>query len=322
MNKILVLSVALGSVLFATSADELYQKALDFENAGNYKEAMKYYKLAAQNGGISQNSAASQNLASNDKAEIHATSNSTSSYDKASKETKSKISYDDYFWVSSYEPIYVGFARDFDGDSAKERNEVKFQINFQKALWENMLGYDDALSIGYTQTAWWQVQEDSAPFRETNYRPEIFWTMPTDFANSKYVKLGLSHESNGKGGEESRSWNKLYASAKFEFGDLSITPRIWHSFWLDEYNKDIRQYMGYGDITADYRFGRHKLSATLRNNLRLDDKNRGALEFGFMFPLFSTPFKGYLQYFTGYGESMQNYNRHVDKVMLGIALDN
>ncbi|MBQ9875874.1 MAG: phospholipase A, partial [Campylobacter sp.] len=45
----------------------------------------------------------------------------------------------------------------------------------------------------------------------------------------------------------------------------------------------------------------------------------GAVQFDWFFPIFNSGFYGYLQYFSGYGESLADYNRHIDKIGLGVA---
>jgi len=330
MRKILAFLIFV-NLAFA-AGDDFYQKALEFENKGDFKNAMKFYKLAAQNGGISANLAANSEINSNanfdtnsplQPAQIYAENSAPQEIkpqNRANSASEKRIEYGDDFWLSPYKPTYIGYAGDFTHKNDRKHQEVKFQLSFQKPIWRDMLGYGDTLSIAYTQTSWWQVLEDSLPFRETSYQPEIFWTLPIHDDTMKNLKIGYLHESNGKGGDESRSWNRVYASTDLEFGNLKITPRIWHSFVFDDGNDDIRQYMGYGDINFEYTFGRHKAMAMVRNNLRFDSDNRGALELGFMFPLFNTGLKGYLQYFTGYGESLADYNKHVDKLMLGVGV--
>ncbi|MBW1838234.1 MAG: phospholipase A, partial [Deltaproteobacteria bacterium] len=65
---------------------------------------------------------------------------------------------------------------------------------------------------------------------------------------------------------------------------------------------------------------RHTFSLMLRNNLESGFK-RGAVEAGWSFPLWKYKyFKGYMQYFSGYGESMIDYNRYVNRIGIGILL--
>ena len=176
----------------------------------------------------------------------------------------------------------------------------------------------------YTQTSWWQITRASAPFRETNYQPEIF----LNFVYPKYLesigvqnlKFGLLHESNGRDGSNSRSWNRAYLQSDFVYGNFSVSPRAWVVVGDKGDNKDILKYIGHGDVRLSYNLNDHIFSLMLRNNLHFDKTNKGAAELSYMFPIFSTGVYGYLQYFTGYGESLIDYNRHTDKVGLGFVI--
>ena len=46
----------------------------------------------------------------------------------------------------------------------------------------------------------------------------------------------------------------------------------------------------------------------------------GAGELGWLFPFGKSGVYGYVKYFTGYGESLINYNRYTDKVGIGFAI--
>ncbi|QKF64057.1 phospholipase A [Campylobacter corcagiensis] len=330
MKKISVLSLVCASFLMANNS-EIYQKALEYEAKGDYKSAMLEYKKLATKVVVPQNTIAKDESffdASSQNTEPTSTQNAQTLYTKDTKSSSKKSLYpkakeENPQWLYMYEPTYIGWAYDFndkDGRNGKGRknDELKFQLSFQKPLFDDLIGLDETWSIAYTQTSFWQIREDSAPFRTSSYQPELFVTIPTE-GFFDYVRFGFNHESNGKDGMESRSWNRVYASTTFDINDFRITPRIWHSFTFDKDNEDIRQYMGYGDVKFAYDIGRHHLTAMWRNNLRFDSNNRGALELNYYFPLFNTGLHGFLQYFTGYGESLDDYNKHVDKIMLGIA---
>src|SRR5207247_7588502 len=54
-------------------------------------------------------------------------------------------------------------------------------------------------------------RSESRPFRDTSYLPSIFWKWePEDKAFIDRMRLGLEHESNGSGGERSRSINTVF----------------------------------------------------------------------------------------------------------------
>ena len=209
------------------------------------------------------------------------------------------------------------FTHDFSKKPDRKADELHFEFSFERPITYDALGLGEKISFAYAQNSWWQITQDSAPFRESNYRPELYVSALVPFADE--LKIGAMHESNGKGGEESRSWNRLYAQSTWSADGFSITPRAWYAFWLDRTNEDIADYLGYGDLRASYTFGKQRLSALWRNNLHFDGSNRGAIELNYSFPIFNSGFYGYLRYFNGYGESLADYKRSVNKIGIGLS---
>ena len=222
-----------------------------------------------------------------------------------------------FLGLKYYEPIYMLFTHDFSKKPDRKADELHFEFSFERPITYDALGFGEKISFAYAQNSWWQITQDSAPFRESDYRPELYVSAPVPFVDE--LKIGAMHESNGKGGEESRSWNRLYAQSTWSADGFSITPRAWYAFWLDCTNKDIADYMGYGDLRASYTFGKQRLSALWRNNLHFDGSNRGAIELNYSFPIFNIEFYGYLRYFNGYGESLADYKRSVNKIGVGLS---
>jgi phospholipase A1 len=217
--------------------------------------------------------------------------------------------------------------------------EVKFQLSIQAKAADNVLssfGSDVDLDLwaSYTQRSWWQLYntEQSAPFRETNYQPEVFFRLMRDETDNeilgfknRLVSFGFIHQSNGRGSSLSRSWNRLFMSAEFDKGNLLIMPRIWWRIPEDEEdddNPDLYKYVGYGDLNIAYELGDHLLSTTITNNLETDE-NRGGVQLDWTFPFPWTTnkrFKAYVQYFNGYGESLIDYNQYTQRVSVGVVL--
>lgn len=208
----------------------------------------------------------------------------------------------------------------------RRRFETAFQISLQKPLFYDVFDMNETISAGYSQSSWWQTAKASTPFRETNYRPEIFVTFPTRFeaiSSLDYLRAGLLHESNGQGGEKSRSWNRVYLEAKFYAGSLVVIPRAWARIpekSADDDNPDIEKYLGNIDVNFALPYRGHIFTAMVRNNLHFDKTNRGAGELGWLFPFGKSGVYGYVKYFTGYGESLIDYNRHTDKIGIGFAI--
>jgi phospholipase A1 len=134
-----------------------------------------------------------------------------------------------------------------------DRTEAEFQLSFKMKLWEDIMGSQSDLWLGYTQKSSWQVynEELSRPFRETNYEPELIWSIPTNYEifglKGRLLALGLVHQSNGRGDPLSRSWNRVYAMAALERGPFVLQVKPWYRFSEDDSkddNPDIKDYIG------------------------------------------------------------------------------
>ena len=215
------------------------------------------------------------------------------------------------------------------GSNHEEKTEAVFQISLKKPISFDLFGLNESFVFAYTQKVWWQLYSNSEPFRETNYEPEFFMTLPTNQAidgatGLKAVKLGFTHESNGQDGRRSRTWNRVYASTLWQHGQLFTNLRAWYripeSEAIDE-NRDIHKYLGYGDLTFNYLYGKSQIGLLLRNNLDFDNgENRGAVQVDWSYPFFNAySTYWYLEYFNGYGESLIDYNRRVKKIGIGLS---
>ncbi|MCU0868544.1 MAG: phospholipase A [Burkholderiales bacterium] len=203
--------------------------------------------------------------------------------------------------------------------------ETKYQFSFKTKLVQGLMGDRVDLWGAYTQQSSWQVYADSAPFRESNYEPELIATvrLPVTFGpvRLRMVNLGLVHQSNGRSLQLSRSWNRVYAQFGAEIGDFTLLVRPWWRIPEDranDDNPDITRFVGRGDAWLLWRGGGHSLGLMVRNNLSTTT-NRGAVQLDWRFPLYRN-FKGYVQLFSGYGETMIDYNHRQDTVGIGFSL--
>jgi phospholipase A1/A2 len=202
--------------------------------------------------------------------------------------------------------------------------EVTFQLSFKAKLWQDMFGRKVDLWVAYTQRSFWQLYNfsDSSPFRETDYEPEVLFNFRTRFRllgfDTRFVQVGLNHQSNGQSEPLSRSWNRVVANVGLERGPLSLLLKGWfhipESAASDD-NPGLNSYMGYGEIWAYYFVKSHRLGIMLRDNLDFG-LNRGAIQLEWSFPLFAQ-MAGYVQYFLGYGESLLDYDHRVNRIGFG-----
>ncbi|MBJ7275158.1 phospholipase A [Marinobacter salarius] len=215
-----------------------------------------------------------------------------------------------------------------DYDYGIDNQEAKYQISFKVPLLTGWLDDRTTLWFGYTQKSFWQVYntDDSAPFRETNYEPEVFVRYETNYdlgpGRLNGVTLGFNHESNGQSEPRSRSWNRIVGSAAYSYDRWLFILQPWYRLPEDDSeddNEDIESYLGYANYMAIYKWSEDRtLSMKLMNNLRSDNKT--SIELGYSFPMGDT-IKGYVHYYNGYGESLIDYNERIQRIGIGIMLN-
>ena len=214
-----------------------------------------------------------------------------------------------------------------------DRTEAKFQFSFKINILKSFYKDYLRLSFAYTNLSFWQLYnaEESKPFRETNHEPDLFLEFKPDgvtsIKKSTFYRLGIVHQSNGQDVDRSRSWNRVYAQINTELKYTSLSLTVWerlHEKAKDspndpdgDDNPNILKYMGHFELRASTKFRDSTLSLLFRNNLRED--NKGAVEVTYSFPI-GTKFRGYFQFFNGYGESLIDYNGSIQRVGLGIAM--
>ncbi|OIN27345.1 phospholipase A [Vibrio barjaei] len=212
----------------------------------------------------------------------------------------------------------------FEGKSDELKDEeIKFQISFKMPLVEDgIFNEEDQIYFGFTLKSFWQAysSEISAPFRETNYRPEIFYESPLPIDSSEgvwFTRVGFEHESNGRTQELSRSWNRIYGGIGYAEDDLMVYLEPWYRIPdSDDDNPDIEDYMGHFELTAAYKYQAVEFSGVARYNFRT---GYGGFEAGMSFPLIGRV-RGYVQYYQGYGESLIDYNYNNKRIGVGVLL--
>lgn len=241
---------------------------------------------------------------------------------------------------------------DIDPDARAQYNEVKFQLSFKFKIWEDLFrgllkdkvenatgirGVD--IWIGYTQQSFWQLYNSafSAPFRDTNYEPELLFNLRIQhdipgLAGTKlqFINVGFNHQSNGRSRPLSRSWNRIVANVGLEkiFGaektdSFGLLLKTWYRLPEndeDDDNPDLTENVGYGEIWGTLYWKKQRVALMLRNNLRSENKGAIQLDWSFPLPLIGDKVSGYLQYFNGYGEGLLDYNTSINRFSAGFML--
>ena len=221
-----------------------------------------------------------------------------------------------------------------------KRDETDFQFSMKAVLVpDSALPWNDTtVWFGYTQRSFWQMFDaaTSRPFRESNYEPEIFvshrfWNDATvpDWRLPLFVNAGLVHQSNGQSDPRSRSWNRAYAQAGFGgwFSDgasYAVLVRPWvrfHESAANDNNPDITHFLGYGDIEWQYWSPDRSRFLSVLARIR-------ALQLDYALPRpkwlggngSDGALKLHLHAFTGYGESLIDYNQRHTTLGIGLSV--
>ena len=206
--------------------------------------------------------------------------------------------------------------------------EAKFQLSFKTKFAENLFGDNGDLWGGYTQSSRWQVYngEESRPFRETNYEPEVMLVFRNNYSlggwKGRMAGVGINHQSNGRNDPLSRSWNRVILSLGLDRENWAFVVRPWYRIEEDasaDNNSDIEDFVGRGDAMLVYNRNGHELTLTARHSLRGGDRSHGSLQFDWGFPINRT-LRGHVQVFDGYGESLIDYDHRATYFGLGISL--
>jgi outer membrane phospholipase A len=220
--------------------------------------------------------------------------------------------------ISYYEPMY--FAVGHNGDT---NARLQFSFKYRLLMPDDLRskGFLDNLYLAYTQMSIWDLTAESRPFRDTNYQPQLFYYVAdTGWRASWFTRMGIAagvgHESNGKGGDDSRALNTLFVRPTWEFGDLDAThwvvsPKIYAYVGKSD-NPDIADYRGYVDLLVKYGSPNGwQLATTLRKGTK---HWYGSVDAQLTYPLAkllgNSAWGGYLWlgYFNGYGEDLLDYN--------------
>lgn len=195
----------------------------------------------------------------------------------------------------------------------------------------------DSLWFGYTQQSYWQLfnGDISRPFRSTDHEPELIYILPLDAPLNqgwrlRYGGLAINHQSNGQTLPLSRSWNRIILMAGMEKDDrFRLTGRIWARVPEradQDDNPDISDHIGRAEVAAFWNVNNtHSLGVTLRHSLR--SKARGSVRLEWMQAIGQKRADGepnglrfHTQLFSGYGDSLLDYNRRRTVLSVGLSL--
>jgi phospholipase A1 len=218
------------------------------------------------------------------------------------------------------------------GNPGFQQNEAKLQISLRAKVSQNLFLPGADLWLAYTQRSLWQLwdNKESSPFRSNDYQPEAIYVVPVPERlgplpfgwNLRMLQLGAAHQSNGQSAPLSRSWNRIYLGAGLEKGDFSMMLRANQRLRVQSFddNPDLVRYIGRGEVQMNWQHALSTIALTWRTNLT---SARGSLQLDITHPVFADQPAGlrwYAQVFSGYGETLLDYNHRQTSVGLGFSL--
>ncbi|MBR5331851.1 MAG: phospholipase A [Muribaculaceae bacterium] len=232
--------------------------------------------------------------------------------------------YNDRPYFGLYKDNYFIFGPPINKEPTSRNTNAKFQISIAQRLTRNTLPWGTYLYLFYTQKCFWNVLEHSFPMSDVNFNPGIGLGKPL-FVKDRYIgemKLMAEHESNGRAGDESRSWNKISLGA-----NILIEPQFivhakgWIPIIDSKHNKDIVKYCGMYQMGISFNSRNEKwgfsalltkrggwnsnYNITLEANFRINKKHNQYL---------------FLQFYNGYGEGLLEYNKFHSQLRAGIVI--
>ncbi|MDE5975893.1 MAG: phospholipase A, partial [Muribaculaceae bacterium] len=158
---------------------------------------------------------------------------------------KKELDYGPYYGI--YKDNYFTLGTTLFKKPTRTNSDVKFQISVFFRLTNAVLPWNTYLFVMYNQKTFWNVFEKSLPMHDLNYNPGLGWAKPF-FNKGRYVgklTLLLEHESNGRDGDASRSWNRISLCGSALIDEfLMVHAKVWIPIIDGGNNKDILKYCG------------------------------------------------------------------------------
>jgi len=227
-------------------------------------------------------------------------------------------------YFSLYKDTYFVGGTVFTGKPDIHNSDVKFQISFQQRLTKSNLPGHTYLYLFYSQKAMWNVLERSLPFHDLNFNPGIGVSRFIILKNRLVGKITMmiEHESNGRDGIESRSWNKIsWAGEAYISPILMAHAKFWIPIIDGKYNRDILKYSGISQagfqaVSTDNKW---VLDMTLVKRQGWNLNFNTIVQLGYRLNHNSNQFI-MLQFYNGYGETLLDYNQYHSRLRFGLLI--
>ncbi len=245
-------------------------------------------------------------------------------------------------WFSSLEASRASELVEFVKNGEKVENSRLIKNGYFYAISgdpNTKLGFDLAYPVSkrvrfnYKQTMFWLLGKESKPFNDINFQPSFDYT--TQFDSLELQLIAYEHNSNGKAGFVSRSYDRssisLSKRIRINTSTLQFGLAIWGLYRVDIETPDLREYLGDGKV-----FARFNIPNSSKNQLNQFDleieiapggEYRDLFKRGFqkvtttyLLGDYRLPLRVMLQLYNGYMESLLRYNKRESSFRIGLAI--
>ncbi len=233
--------------------------------------------------------------------------------------------------ISYYKPMY--FLVGIEPENSKFQLSLKYRFFNPEKSFVREYPWIQGFHFGYTQTSFWDLKSDSAPFEDTSYKPELLYISPRlktqwPALDALLLQAGIRHESNGRGGDLSRSTNIIYVEPVLVFFNekrrtgLKINPSVWTYVDNDDKtNPDLYEYRGFFNIGVT--FGKAD-SLVVDTNFQWAAQGT-SIQVDLTYPLHTLFFSQLdmyiqVQYVSQLAESLINYTERTEAFRIGLAI--
>lgn len=205
-----------------------------------------------------------------------------------------------------------------------ENSDVKFQVSISQRLTKSTLPFHSYLFLAYSQKCFWNVFQESLPMRDLNFNPGIGLSKLLIVKNKLIGKITLmiEHESNGRDGDASRSWNRIsFGGNVFLTPNLMVHAKAWIPIVDGENNKDLLDYAGLYQsglqVTSDNKRWGFAITTVKRRGWNLNLNTIVEVNYR-LFKKENQYF--FIQYYNGYAEGLLDYNRYHSRLRAGLVI--
>jgi outer membrane phospholipase A len=235
--------------------------------------------------------------------------------------------------ISFYEPIYFLLGNPI----AEFQLSLKYQVFSFQNLANPYANVADHVYFAYTQTSYWDLLTSDPYFYDNSYKPSVF-IYYTNLVHGARWQLdwqgGTEHESNGRGGSNERSLYTAYLQPTLSLDlpenfTLSLQPRARLYYSVGDNNPDIAEYRGYADLLGALTWQKPGSEERIQFSTKFRIGSEGAhpgLLFDLRFNVAGVPLLEsfnptiQLQYFTGFGQTLIQYNQKSTAFRAGLCL--